>query len=256
MSGLVLWCLVICLAHPICPLSGNKDLANFTKTDLDGLNIRHFRQHVNSKKMLPRKIKLHKDRNRETDYLQTTDKFILVKNEEAYEDDFLNASNDVEQEEEARVTKSFDTRSVNDTKNLNQVEIPSFVAELPDTMDIVTKYLKIVENKIALGENCSAGTDHYLGDGIVDYFTRQRFRVEAEFTVTRANTLTRLWKVGILSTVFFIKRQIKFLSLHYLYTIFYFLQMRYNFNLDITMFSFCASQALSVMLLFLPILFG
>ena len=60
--------------------------------------------------------------------------------------------------------------------------------------DIVTKFLRIVESQHLLGENCTAGTDFNLGEGVVDRYAQERFRLEADVAVNRANWLTRLWK--------------------------------------------------------------
>ncbi|GJQ66114.1 hypothetical protein Trydic_g5781 [Trypoxylus dichotomus] len=61
-------------------------------------------------------------------------------------------------------------------------------------VDIVTRFLRIVESQHLLGDNCTAGTDLNLGEGVVDRYAQERFRVEAEIAVNRANMLTRLWK--------------------------------------------------------------
>lgn len=61
-------------------------------------------------------------------------------------------------------------------------------------VDIVTRFLRIVESQNLLGENCTAGTDLNLGDGVVDRYAQERFRVEADVAVNRANMLTRIWK--------------------------------------------------------------
>ena len=61
-------------------------------------------------------------------------------------------------------------------------------------LDIVTKFLRIVESQHFLGDNCTAGTDFNLGEGVVDRYAQERFRLEAEVAVDRANWLTRLWK--------------------------------------------------------------
>lgn len=61
-------------------------------------------------------------------------------------------------------------------------------------VDIVTRFLRIVESQQQLGENCTAGTDLNLGEGVVDRYAQERFRVEADVAVNRANMLTRLWK--------------------------------------------------------------
>lgn len=61
-------------------------------------------------------------------------------------------------------------------------------------VDIVTRFLRIVESQHLLGENCTAGTDLNLGEGVVDRYAQERFRVEADVAVNRANMLTRIWK--------------------------------------------------------------
>lgn len=67
-------------------------------------------------------------------------------------------------------------------------------AKEPVHVDIVTRFLRIIENQHLLGENCTAGTDLNLGEGIVDRYAQERFRLEANLAVNRANMLTRLWK--------------------------------------------------------------
>jgi hypothetical protein len=62
------------------------------------------------------------------------------------------------------------------------------------SVDVVTRFLTIVESQHLLGENCTAGTDLNLGEGVVDRYAQERFRVEADVAVNRANMLTRLWK--------------------------------------------------------------
>lgn len=57
--------------------------------------------------------------------------------------------------------------------------------------DVVTKFLQIVETQHLLGANCTAGTALNLGEGVVDQYAQERFRVEAEIAVNRANMLTR-----------------------------------------------------------------
>ncbi|KAK2583404.1 hypothetical protein KPH14_009391 [Odynerus spinipes] len=64
----------------------------------------------------------------------------------------------------------------------------------PVQVDIVTRFLRIIENQHLLGENCTAGTDLNLGEGVVDRYAQERFRLEANLAVNRANMLTRLWK--------------------------------------------------------------
>lgn len=57
--------------------------------------------------------------------------------------------------------------------------------------DVLTRFLQIVESQHALGGNCTAGTDLSLGEGVVDRYAQDRFRIEAEVAVNRANMLTR-----------------------------------------------------------------
>ncbi|XP_054009864.1 probable G-protein coupled receptor 158 [Hylaeus anthracinus] len=64
----------------------------------------------------------------------------------------------------------------------------------PVHVDIVTRFLRIIENQHLLGENCTAGTDLNLGEGVVDQYAQEKFRLEANLAVNRANMLTRLWK--------------------------------------------------------------
>ncbi|KAJ6641293.1 hypothetical protein Bhyg_06229 [Pseudolycoriella hygida] len=56
--------------------------------------------------------------------------------------------------------------------------------------DLLTKFLQIVETQHLLGSNCTAGTALNLGEGVVDRYAHDRFRVEAEIAVNRANMLT------------------------------------------------------------------
>ncbi|EEB16097.1 predicted protein [Pediculus humanus corporis] len=89
--------------------------------------------------------------------------------------------------------------SATDDGNYNKIkpkENDDVVADdkLPFEIDIVTKFLRIVETQHVLGENCTAGTDLNLGEGVVDRYAQERFRVEADVAVNRANMLTRLWK--------------------------------------------------------------
>uniref|UniRef100_A0AAG5D520 Uncharacterized protein n=1 Tax=Anopheles atroparvus TaxID=41427 RepID=A0AAG5D520_ANOAO len=57
--------------------------------------------------------------------------------------------------------------------------------------DVVTQFLQIVESQHLLGANCTAGTALNLGEGVVDRYAQDRFRIEAEIAVNRANMLTR-----------------------------------------------------------------
>ncbi|KAK9497332.1 hypothetical protein O3M35_004671 [Rhynocoris fuscipes] len=66
------------------------------------------------------------------------------------------------------------------------------VYEREQVPDNLTRLLRTVEQQ--LGDNCTAGTDLNLGEGVVDRYAQERFQIEAEVAVNRANMLTRLWK--------------------------------------------------------------
>lgn len=74
---------------------------------------------------------------------------------------------------------NFDEKSRNNRKNLMRGR------------DVVTRFLQIVESQHVLGGNCTAGTALNLGEGVVDRYAQDRFRIEAEVAVNRANMLTR-----------------------------------------------------------------
>lgn len=76
-------------------------------------------------------------------------------------------------------TNDFDETSRNNRKNLMRGK------------DVVTRFLQIVESQHAMGGNCTAGTALNLGEGVVDRYAQDRFRIEAEVAVNRANMLTR-----------------------------------------------------------------
>lgn len=61
-------------------------------------------------------------------------------------------------------------------------------------VDIVSHFLRIVESQHLLGDNCTAGTNLTLRAGVVDLYAQERFRIEANVAVNKANMLTRLWK--------------------------------------------------------------
>ncbi|XP_031630067.1 uncharacterized protein LOC116345119 [Contarinia nasturtii] len=62
--------------------------------------------------------------------------------------------------------------------------------------DVVTKFLQIVESQHHMGANCTAGTALNLGEGVVDRYAQDRFQIEAEVAVNRANMLTRIFKLS------------------------------------------------------------
>ncbi|XP_060655130.1 uncharacterized protein LOC132790578 isoform X1 [Drosophila nasuta] len=61
-------------------------------------------------------------------------------------------------------------------------------------IDLVSKFLQYIEQQHLMGSNCVAGTSLNLGEGVVDRYAQDRFRVEAEVAVNRANMLTRIFK--------------------------------------------------------------
>lgn len=86
-----------------------------------------------------------------------------------------------------------DNESVDDYANLELLDETSRHnrKNLMKGRDVVTQFLQIVETQHLLGANCTAGTDLNLGEGVVDRYAHDRFRVEAEVAVNRANMLTR-----------------------------------------------------------------
>ena len=82
-----------------------------------------------------------------------------------------------------------------DTSDANSLDDPStYDQSSKPSSDIMTTFLRIVESQSLLGDNCTAGTDFNLGEGVVDRYAQERFRLEADVAVNRANWLTRLWK--------------------------------------------------------------
>lgn len=99
---------------------------------------------------------------------------------------------DLEEEEVQDVV--VDYPSYEESANVSFLDQPARRRSQATQVDIVTRFLRIIENQHTLGDNCTAGTDLNLGEGVVDQYAQERFRLEAEFAVNRANMLTRLWK--------------------------------------------------------------
>ncbi|XP_012541808.3 probable G-protein coupled receptor 158 [Monomorium pharaonis] len=97
-------------------------------------------------------------------------------------------------EEDVPQDVALDYASYEEPANVSSPERPTRRRPQAAQVDIVTRFLRIIENQHTLGENCTAGTDLNLGEGVVDQYAQERFRLEAEFAVNRANMLTRLWK--------------------------------------------------------------
>lgn len=92
--------------------------------------------------------------------------------------------------DETSVDNVFKDNNSNDSSlNSNNTVLRTNIQE-----DVVTKFLRLIETQHLLGENCTAGTHLNLGEGVVDRYAQERFRIEADVAVNRANMLTRLWK--------------------------------------------------------------
>lgn len=87
------------------------------------------------------------------------------------------------------------TNSVYQMEEIDLVDLDEVSREnrrnLMKGRDVVTTFLRIVESQHLLGANCTAGTALNLGEGVVDRYAQDRFSVEAEIAVNRANMLTR-----------------------------------------------------------------
>lgn len=115
--------------------------------------------------------------------------------------DVVNDESGTELEEEIRenVSDNDDEQAVNingyklediDLKDLDETSRNNRI-NLMRGKDVVTRFLQIVETQHLLGANCTAGTALNLGEGVVDRYAQDRFRIEAEVAVNRANMLTR-----------------------------------------------------------------
>uniref|UniRef100_A0A182JX74 Secreted protein n=1 Tax=Anopheles christyi TaxID=43041 RepID=A0A182JX74_9DIPT len=123
-------------------------------------------------------------------------------NEQPIDDDGLLQDDDpLLQDAELDVPSEAEGADAADINNVFHME-ESDLGELDETSrnnrrnlmkgrDVVTQFLQIVESQHLLGANCTAGTALNLGEGVVDRYAQDRFRVEAEIAVNRANMLTR-----------------------------------------------------------------
>ncbi|CAH1158353.1 unnamed protein product [Phyllotreta striolata] len=103
--------------------------------------------------------------------------------------------NKVDSDENETASEMFaNANDINTFREYNSGEKSWRRTESGGQADIVTRFLRIVESQHLLGENCTAGTDLNLGEGVVDRYAQERFRVEADICVNRANMLTRIWK--------------------------------------------------------------
>ena len=60
--------------------------------------------------------------------------------------------------------------------------------------DVVADFLDQVEKYEQNKENCSVGTNHNLGTGVIQQYGINKFKKQALIAVNRANFLTRIWK--------------------------------------------------------------
>lgn len=89
-------------------------------------------------------------------------------------------------------TKQLVIGDVEDSENMESNQITADVINARDSkIDLVSKFLQYIEQQHLMGSNCVAGTSLNLGEGVVDRYAQDRFRVEAEVAVNRANMLTR-----------------------------------------------------------------
>jgi len=127
-----------------------------------------------------------------------------INNDEQQNEEFINSigiqNDDISNENTIDFDSDFEEST--NTNNVFNVEEDLDLSDLDETSrnnrknlmrgrDVVTRFLQIVESQHMLGNNCTAGTALNLGEGVVDRYAQDRFRVEAEVAVNRANMLTR-----------------------------------------------------------------
>lgn len=155
---------------------------------------------------LPSNAKFNKNFNNQFESNSFVSPFDELNDEQQTNDDNNDDINPFPYDPNYEQTISFDGKSING--NSDGTQLPIFRIEDMDLddydeisrnnrmnlkrgRDVVTKFLQIVESQHLLGANCSAGTALNLGEGVVDRYAQDRFRVEAEVAVNRANMLTR-----------------------------------------------------------------
>ncbi|XP_012543877.2 metabotropic glycine receptor [Bombyx mori] len=107
-------------------------------------------------------------------------------------DHFMNVEHSYDNNETQRITMDENLEVLDKENSTDKFENATVVRNVHE--DVVTKFLRLIESQHLLGENCTAGTHLNLGEGVVDRYAQERFRVEADVAVNRANMLTRLWK--------------------------------------------------------------
>ena len=87
-----------------------------------------------------------------------------------------------------------------------------YVHDINPEIDVVQRFLEQVESYEKNKFNCTAGTSHNLGEGVIKQYGLKRFKAQALVTVNRANFLTRIWKTAndaILSSENFFYAQVR-----------------------------------------------
>lgn len=123
---------------------------------------------------------------------------VETQDDEAIEN-FLGYKTDEEEEEGLVEGANKQLESIEedeDTSSSALDEVPSDPSRnnrvgLRSGYDKLSRFLQTVEQQHLLGANCTAGTSLNLGEGVVDRYAQERFRIQAEIAVNRANMLTR-----------------------------------------------------------------
>ncbi|XP_066258981.1 metabotropic glycine receptor [Euwallacea similis] len=122
---------------------------------------------------------------------------VAINYENAYNKTFLYLADISDSSHTSNLTDSKFKRDFNKTTYLEEIRKKpenSSIRLANGDVDIVSHFLRIVESQHLLGDNCTAGTNLTLDEGVVDQYAQDRFRVEADVAVNKANMLTRLWK--------------------------------------------------------------
>lgn len=108
----------------------------------------------------------------------------------------LRALGELGWEDESQASEPVESLELDDAEGMldSSLDDPSAYDQPRSDSDLVSKFLRVVESQHMLGENCTAGTETTLGEGVVDRYAQERFRLQAEVAVNRANWLTRMWK--------------------------------------------------------------
>lgn len=104
----------------------------------------------------------------------------------------------------SQASEPIDSLELDDANGMfdSSLDDPSTYDQPRSDSDLVSKFLRVVESQHMLGDNCTAGTETTLGEGVVDRYAQERFRLQAEVAVNRANWLTRMWKYADKSVLY------------------------------------------------------